>query len=715
MNSTHLQSKNNQKFFITSHGKDNSNVVNRGYKTDFITQLGVSPYNATNMFRRYNIDKREYLREEGVHRTDQRFTDLEIAAQVDARANADRPDVKRHYNLAPGISNNRLGPITLNGYSLYNSNSVFEFFKDAYLSFKSIGYAESRLLVNHAFNCPHSQIIYPRPDYKSELGITDDRAQIFNSFLRLLVDKTSIDDFDLRANSATSPGPPYTMREIGFYMNEDIYYGNLEDIQSNFIEALKKDYYVVKSSWFPEIERIYFDQWEFVPENVNIDNFLYYLLNHILICADRGYRFNSIDKVLNPDDVENPNFLGVTKDRKYSYIDKNGYHYGTIDNLSLLKAAIKVTKMLHGMAVNRQRLINRAGWVSNSASMVITKMVTTSIEESCNSFASLRPKVLDGYKEFLRVCAMRGGCFHFINGDRSNAETFVTSNFDEFIRLIPPEWHKLYRAQCTVLMYGPTYYAYQGLPSGIAKTTELNWIMGTYEAINAISKLVRASFVSVAEAYFSSVLNEVPYFEINGYIIKLFMPTDDIPLVIYGPRIDNVVKILGTGTGQMEWACDYTEMVTFGMHFSAIELKAAQISPIAKFFYDEHPGFFYKSCFSLIAKYDNADRDVKTLANKLYKKHFNCDINEFRPFAHLYMSWLQSLGIKLEDIFDQYSPSNKIIYSKYVEGDPMNQTQVVPKQYYQGVFDHFKRLNKNFLSKNGGKMITNKNKEAHRA
>lgn len=671
--------------------------------TAITKSLGVSPLNAQNAFRRCVIPRKDYLKYEGSSDTDTSFKNIEIAAKIDAEQNPERPDVKRRHGLGPGIAYNRLGPITLNGYTTYADYKVGLFFFDLYQACKFSGIDEPKLLINHAFQQPESQIIYYRDDYKRDLPISSELAAAFHRYLQSLVDKTSVEDISLSAKMTTSPGPPYTIKGKGFFSNDDVMFGVEEDFDDRFVNALRKDYFSVKQSWFDYIEELYYRQIDFKPENVTPSNFLDYYLNHVLICGDIGYRFNSIDGVINAEEIKRPQDHCYSKDRKFMYIEKDQVFWGTINNRKLTDLAIQLTNTPHGLGTNRKRIITRAGYVSNLPSMVISKLVTTSIEDSVNSFASLRPKVLQGYKEFLQHCNRRAGEFHFINGDRSNAESFVTTNFTQFLELIPPHWRSLYKAQTTVLVFGKSYYSFQGLSSGIAKTTELNWIMGTFEALHAIAKLVKEPVVKVAEMYFSSVLLDAPFFEIGDYCVKLFMPTDDIPLVLYGPRIDEVPEILGEGTGMMEWNCSYDSMITFGMEFTKFALQAASTSPISKFFYDEHPGFFAKSAFSLVAKYDNAPPELKTLLNNVYKKHFNCDINQFRAHANMYQAWLQALGVPLENIFDQYSPTNKIIYSKYVIDDPLNQTQVIDPKHYASVVQHFKNnfINKENLFKHG--------------
>lgn len=628
---------------------------------------------------------------------------------IDAKQRPEDGDITRRRRMKPRARVSRLCMPIQGEYSTYGDYRTGNFFVHLFNLCKAHGLFEPKLLVNHAFMHNWSPAIYANDDYLSQFEIPESYCLRWHNFIRKNILEADIDDVKFYAYKETSIGPPFAYANGTFFSINDILYGQAEDMETVMQVALKKDFSVVKKSFFPLFSAIH-DEQVYVSQ-IGLDNYkgsiidLY--LRSILPTAVEGFRMNSIDKVINIKDTEDATLNNeyYTKDRAFNLFLPGSILFGKIDSRKFSKLCADLCGYKYSFGAVRRRGILNMAWPSQASSLVSSKMVMAKLEDSSNGFANTSDVSIDGYREFLRHCYSRGsGKFLFLNGDRSNAETFVTTNYDKFRLLIPPELRKLYDFQDSAFVLGdgtrPTYFI-EGLPSGSGRTTELNWFAGTYEAIYTLSEILKEPIHTVLDAYLTSVENEQPFFNIGEFTIKLFMPTDDIPLVIYGPteRLDlTCTQDSISSQRKMEWNVNSEAMTTFGMNITKDGLSAAQVSVISKLFYSEHPGFFVKDCFSTHSKLVMLPHDLRRDIDRLLTKFYGIDEVFYQAAGNAFLGWLKDLGIPLSAVVDQYSPMGKIVYGNLVDKDALYDSTRVDTSYIQDIFNWYKKTVRDHFS-----------------
>lgn len=625
---------------------------------------------------------------------------------IDAKQRPNDGDITRRKRMKPRARVSRLCMPIKGEYSTYGDYRTANFFIHLFNLCKAHGLFEPKLLVNHAFMHNWSPAIYYNEDYVADIEIPDDYALEWHNFIRDNIINADIEDVKFYAYKETSIGPPFAYANGTFFTIDDILYGHAEDMETVMQVALKKDFSVVKKSFFPLFTAIH-DEQVYVSQ-IGLENYtgsivdLY--LRSILPTAVEGFRMNSIDKVINISKEEEANLHTsyYTKDRAFNLFLPGGILFGKINSRLFSQFCADICGYKYSFGAVRRRGILNMSWPSQASSLVSSKMVMAKLEDSNNGFANTSDVSVDGYKAFLSHCYSLGyGKFIFLNGDRSNAETFVTTNYSKFRLLIPPELRNLYDFQDSAFVLGdgtrPTYFI-EGLPSGSGRTTEINWFAGTYEAIYTISQLLHVSMGEVLREYVKSIRAEQPYFMIGKFVIKLFMPTDDIPLIIYGD-VDSLdltcVKEENASKRKMEWSYNYESMTTFGMNIDKNNLTAAQVSVISKLFYSEHPGFFVKDCFSTHSKLVMLPHELRRDIDRLLTKFYGIDEVFYQSAGNAFLGWLKDLGIPLSAVVDQYSPTGKIVYGNLVNQDTLYDSTRVDTSYIQDVFNWYKRTVRN--------------------
>lgn len=656
-----------------------------------------SDLNIESRFAPIKVDLKDYEYDVTEFDRDERFESIIRQFMIDKEHNPEREDIKRRMRANPGPKMNRLAFPTINGYTTYGNYTTAKFFIDFYNLCKAHGLFEPRLLVNHAAQQAWRSKILKNPDYQCNLNISKDYLNVWHKFLRKLISLAEIDKIKFYSHKNTSPGPPFSFVDGLFYSKDDILYGSSSDMSNMVQIALKKDYTAVKKTYFPFFEDIHFQQVrlsEIGLLNLN-ESVIKYYLSSVLPTAVIGYRFNNIDKVFNVDkDTKvTTDYLCLTKDRQFSIVGPKKIRVGKLNNKKFTEDVIDKGDFKYKFASQRTREVVNFNWPSQCSATVNSKMVTQFIEESVNGFASVAPHVVASYKRFVDYANGKGSDFLFINGDRSNAETFVTTNYDEFRQLILPELVKLYDFQDTVVILENNPYVVSGLPSGMGRTTELNWYMGTFEAIFTISQMIRVDIRSVLLKYTECVLSNADFFTINEFDIKLFMVTDDIPLIITGPVEKLDLSILNKGKERfMEWEYSSEKMSTFGMTFDKYQIKANDVSVVAKLCYNEHPGFFVKDCFSMDAKMTMLPDDLRSDINELFLKHFGTDLAFYKSAGQAFLGWLSELGIPINAAVDIYSPQGKILYGDLVSKDELLASARIDPSYFEPIFKYYKEI-----------------------
>lgn len=666
-------------------------------------RLDWSEYNDNRRFSPIWLDYKKYLKDTVHYKHDERFKQITLEFVQDAKNNPNRPDIQKRNRAKPTATTNRLAFPIYGGYMTYNDSPFIEMLFDLNELLAKYDLFDPRLFIDHSKYTQWWPYIEPNPMYKSSVIIEKDYLRLWHDFLRKESRFVCLEDIAVYGHQQSTSGPPFTDCNGRFYDAMDVYYGVDRDVEARNLAALRKNFTFIKKGFYPLFGKVFEDQYEVARLGGWINykgSYVQAYLNHVLSTSVPGYRFNSIDKVLNAEKGVRytKDYVFKSKDRTGSVLVPDGCITGKLDTTTYSADIDRIAKKQYHLAVQRAREIEAVGWVSQVPAAVGAQMMTRWVERSVNGFASTEPHVIDGYNKFLTRCTQfSGGSFCFLNGDRSNAETYVTTNFEEYQKLILPELLGIYKVQCTVVKFRENHvFVVEGLNSGCGRTTELNWYAGTHEAIYTIAKLTNNPIGIVASAYFNSVLEEQPYFELDGYIIKLFMCTDDIPLIIYsygGKKLDMSV-IEKAGDRMMSWEVSDTEMFTFGMHFSQTELKPSAQSIIAKLFYSEHPGFYVSDCYSFYAKMCLLPRDLQTDIYRLISKRFGEKTTESHYVAakHAFYGWLKQFNIPISEAVDIYSPSGKIIFGEYIKEDELFESSRVDPMYLEDIFNSVRNI-----------------------
>lgn len=616
------------------------------------------------------------------------------------RDRTERPadlDVVRRARPRPCPRYDRLAFPTSSGYTHYKDYSTGLFFGKLFSLTKAAGLHEPKLLINHAFEQPLYSRVYTDNTYKAEIFIPDRYARMWHSFISVLSNKIELSDIKIYAHKDTTPGPPFSFSNGFFYAPEDFRYGDEYDFLQNVVIALRKDYSLIKRDWFNKFDYIHSAQVHYSGvgiDNLHEDDVIRLYKNCVLPTAVPGYRKNSIDAA--DIDVEtdfNIKRRYYTKNRQFGLF-RGGFVHGTIDNKKLTDYVNSRANMKYFFATNRSREITNVSWPSQASAFVSTKMIMTWLEHSRSGFASVQPEVVSSYNSFIKRVKERAFDIIFLNGDRSNAETFVTTNYDEYQKLVLPDLRKLYLWQNSIVMFAEQYYYTHGLPSGIARTTELNWYAGTHEALTVIADIFNCQVEYILDVYTTSVLNSDDFFVVGDFMIKLFMPTDDIPLIIAGnvDAIEDEIKkaIRKSEKRRMSWIMNREMITTFGVDITRDGMSAAKVSVISKLFYSESPGFFVKDCFSLVSKLDMLPYELRRDIIRLYEQSFSTRIGGIRKAAEGFKKWLSDFGIPIDSVISMYSPSSQVMYGSFVSENSITESARVPSDHIKAIFNFYK-------------------------
>lgn len=655
-------------------------------------------YNVETRFKPIDVDPElftEVTQELPINKDDIGLLDL---INIDTDKHPDRIDVQRRYRIKMKPHVSRFAFPTPAGYTTYRDYSTGKFYCDLYNLCLEHNMFEPKLLINHALMQPWWPSIYNNPEYKSNLVIDENYANLFHNLQRHLIAKAEVDDVKFYMHKNTTPGPPFTFFGGVAYDPNDILYGPEVDFQTLTMLALRKDYTNVKKTFLVNAKYIHEKQVYYSEDTTRLrEEFQKAYFEGVLAVGVEGGRLNGSDAPINisPSDKASINNTYYVKPRHFT-IFENGYvRFGTIKTNKLTDFLINESRAGWGGGLARPRGVANMCWASQISPAINTKMLTHKLEEGPNGFASNSDVCSHAYKAYLQECYVNKGSFIFLNGDRSNAESFVTTNYDQFGKLVLPELKNLYSFQNRAYMLGRNNYYFNGLASGMARTTELNWHAGTYEAIYTISKLLNVTISEVAQAYFQSIIKEDNFFRVGSFIIKLFMCTDDIPLVIYGDIDKLNLKFLESAEVKdrmMKWEINAEKMSTFGMTFTKHQLVPNEVSVIAKLFYSEHPGFFIKDCFSLYSKLQMLNSDLKFDVLNLLKKHYNVDEGFYADASKAFFGWLKEFGVNVSTVVDIYSPSGKIMYGNLVEKDAIHQSSRVSLAFIKDIFDYYKTV-----------------------
>ena len=648
--------------------------------------------NAKNLFARINFDEDQikqmtYDREFLPYLEE--FADIDAALALHMKGI--HPHIKSRVRQNPmGPTVNRLAFPIVGGYSTFTQRPFYDFTTEFYNELLDEGVVETKLLIKHPLLFPVTVDFYAQPTYH----ITSDLLRDIDGCLPAITklwehnfDVIKLDECNIKAKKTTSPGWPFMTYDGQPYFNKDATYGSKADFADKKAQ-LRKNHNPMKMGHVEHTLPQLFDMvMDNVGKEITPDNAGFLMEKCVLTNNVNGYRLNSLDTVLHEGKYNNQRVAG--KDRFFMQWGKDGFTVGTLNTMKLNEMTAHLFPS--NMSPQRLRPINSSSFITGVIHQVHAKMFLVPIEDSKFVILSSAPQVVGSFEEYLTSVEQRKT--FYVTSDRINAEVAITTNFAEFLRLVPLAHRPMFEMFMTHIKHtphGPKMV--KGLLSGVGWTTGFNVLVGLYEAWHQISVLTEHPIGEVSMAYVNSYINGESFTTIGEFKLKLFLPTDDIPLVINGPiKQQNIDKLIAESKSRMmDVEVNQEGFLTFGHEVNNSGVKKAAKSQYSKLFYHENPGYYWKDVFSTAARFslvENTD-----LIDFLLKKHWGIGMSWYETNATKFLMDLKDLGISLGDVLNSYSPAEQIVISKYAGVDPVNSSQVVDPSYYSYIFDAFKSM-----------------------
>lgn len=580
------------------------------------------------------------------------------------------PANRRSYvrKSAPKPCFDRLAFPTPKGYTTFLDPHYYHFMVDLYQQFKAIGLDEPRLLVNHALLYTQIPEFFPNPDFQTSLPDVERYAPFFHAFWRFVRSRANIDEIKILAHKTTSPGFPMETVDKQPVKRADVIYG-FRDSDPLPLKHMRSDYSAIKKGFMKLLPMIFERQRALVTEGIHPGNICELSADLILTNNLNGYRFNSIDRPVNVESYSEGKVL-YGKNRSFVSLRADDVVFGTFDVKAYAQWLFSKGYNPSGFAPQRLRPINASTFVTNIPLQLDARLFLQQIEIGPSGFLSDNEDIRVGYQQFLeRTGGMRR---LFVTGDRSNSEMFITSNWDSLSKLIPDEHRQLMNVQLTHVKWGPSGpYIVRGCLSGIGWTTGLNVIVGLYEMAHTLAALLSNKIEDVAPLLLDCFALHKPFFEIDGFIVSPFLPTDDMPFVIAGDisRLNVDAMLKHAEERKMSIDTSYDGFVTFGMQVSNDGVCVASISFLSKLFYLENPGYFAKDCFSISQRLRLMHN--RELVDRLLVKHFGFSSDFYDLQGGQFLRDLSRYGISVDEAFNTYSPKDRLLLGVFASTDPI--------------------------------------------
>lgn len=641
---------------------------------------------AENKFKRLDLDVEKFKIEPNFIKYQEEFEPMRLRLKAFWSVNSGTHRMRKTKRSQPYPAINRLAFPIEGGYTTFQDPRYYRFITNLYNRLSERGIVENRLLVNHANLFPLSPNFVPYHDHEIPPKCFDDIKDFARSFAILYEycqDKITLDQIKINVKKTTTMGWPFETAD-GQVVSTAPRYGT-DKMWNSQKQALRIDWSLVKKTWLPKLNGMLNGMINLSDTGINDSNIVHAAMNLLITNNVDGFRLNSID---------NPKHEGVYKgqviwgkNRPYIEYGENGFEAGMIDVEKYAKATANLYPM--PFAPQRTRTINVSSNPTGIIHQIDAQIFLKPIENSRNGFLSDAPLIHESYENFL--LATSGMDLTFVSGDRINAELCITTNWEFFLQIIPPSKKKMMDVFTTHVKWtnkGPVII--KGLLSGIGHTTALNVMVGMYEACHTIGELTGFTTAEVSEAYIGSIINERDFFCLGeDFKIKVFLPTDDIPIVIAHRRPLKDISKSKIDERRMEVETSKEQLITFGMLVNSKGLSPSRIAQYSKLFYTEQPGYYAKDCFSVHSRFSLVDN--MDLIDAGLRETYNIASSFFSSRGTEFLRDLFSMGISLDEVFSEFSPKDQIIKSQFVSLDPIFESQRVDPSFYEEIFEFLKR------------------------
>lgn len=581
------------------------------------------------------------------------------------------------------------------GYVLLNSDMYWDFVFDLYESlYQDVEDEEKKaltaLLVNYSVTycyVPHmvksSRHRVDDSFYPSELMESCKRVYTEWFDQALLRDPSLI---KVKAKKLSAIGYPDEHVDGTAIKKEDYLVGIKGDQKESTKSVLRfyKDLSKIKIQWMKNPEgskRILSKQIEYLSilkdqgiERIPTQDLPFLIENNMVSVHKPSARLNAPDSsVVIPNKVDRNTIL-YGKDRIYNCVTKEGIETGRI-NSKLYNTIVKNEFHFNGYA-NRGRLIEPSNNTMHVNGTILATSVVYDLERSCKGHPSDRPEVIEDHELF--AAKFQDTHDLYIQGiDCENCEVTITTNSDLYMQLFP-DWIRPY-VSLTLTSIVPEEGFFNvvrdALNSAVWATSLYNILKGNMEMIRIIyhnlKKFVCGSLRpigEVAEDYLHCLASN----DKNCYVhfgsdiwINPKLGLDDVEAQIAIPKgskkyqFDNELKVKTLINSDPS----FSKINMFGMDITPYKMVVASSNKLAKLVHSERMGFVLKDGFATYTRMNNCGH--KDVVDSVLKKHFGYGVDDYAIYEPLFRQWLKQHGLSVYDVFDEYSSTNRLLYSLY--------------------------------------------------
>lgn len=672
--------------------------------------------NFRNVFPVLKYDKQisSYEEEVEVHSYNKKFENLDL-------------EMKNFFSQGDGLSYqkkcqrnhseptlNRLAfPQSFSEYFTYQDPLIYKFFVSLYSRLSSIGFSEPKLLINFSLSFPSVfQADFYCLEGKKNKNLYSRMFSIKDrmmSHLRWRVLNTEAHQIKIKAHKSTSAGPPFVdylgnpVSRSDFLYGTEIEWGDPSSHLRMDQSKLKKD--LVEH----RLKGVFESALELCEKPFSFENVIKGITSACLNQAVSGRRSNNMDSIINLEPGQPYSGRALFgKHRKFLRFEENKIITGKFNTEKFSNDFKDYFPM--AFSPHRIRIILSCSFLASLASQILAQMLMKVLEDSKSGFVSSSNLIKDCYQAFLTNLNPNDDIM-FINADRSNADSYISNNFDDFFMGIPTEIKNLfdYFSHCVYWTKKGPRMLY-GLQTGEGLTTFKNTIGGDESGCLILSTLTGIPFDIVYDEICNcrELSKDYVSFEKQGYYFTNFLPTDNNIIVVikkngfFSTEDEAKLKALEE-ENSLNIEISKESTIGFGMELTKTGIFIAQSSLISKLLYDEKPGYGNEHCFGIYSKLLLVDPQIKMVVERTLNEVLGISTSFFDSQASEFLLDLQRLGITVDETLSVYSPSARIIAQvlkeKGVSNDPISGENNVPFEHYDFIFNYFKeRMEKKYDS-----------------
>jgi len=500
----------------------------------------------------------------------------------------------------------------------------------------------------------------------------------------------------VRAKKTTSMGFPYETVDGRPINREDIYYA-LEKNAHLMKTRARRDESVIKKGWLRDprgCPRIFRDQVQMMGRDISPSMVPELMDRNIITVVNPSRRSNNPDVPIYDGDLM-LNSTIYCKDRDYAVFMPDDIEIGMINSKRINEIANKVTGMPG--CCNRLRYIYPSNNVAHYMGTLLATAYLHDVEKGSSGMPANRPAIISRWRNFFDAHEADWDIF-LISMDCKNGELTVTSNFQLFLKLVPhPIDEYLDLTSMTVQPTTAGYYVGRNAYcSAVWFTTFEHIHKGNFEGIRILyDTLARAGiplppFTMAVTSHLECLFQAAPWAEIGENVRTCpFLGTDDI-LFPFAVRkrfnFNSQPDVTMLEKTNMSAEIGKGPFVRFGMSATSNDLTENISSRIKSLFTTEHMGFCLRDGMSTYERIHGCG--YTDVIDFFLRKHFGYTHQNYYPLLELYKQYLSELGVKVEDVINFYSPTERLIYGDLVSDDPIADSSALePEEVDDMLFD----------------------------